>query len=68
MMVLGPGHLVRALFRFPLKILLVVLVTQNPLVMSVDNFNSVESLKYFGLVESMECFDLVDSFEYFDLI
>ena len=36
MMVLGPGHLVRALFRFPLNILLVMTVAQNPLVVSVD--------------------------------
>ena len=53
MMVLGPGHLVRALFHFPLKILLVVSVAQNPLVMSVDHFDLVESLKYLDLVESM---------------
>ena len=36
--VLGPGHLVRALFNFPLKI---------PLVVSVDYFQLVESMTYF---------------------
>ena len=33
MMVLGRGHLVRALFQFPLKIPLVMGVAQYPLVM-----------------------------------
>ena len=50
--VLGPGHLVRALFNFPLRILLVV---------SVDYFHLVQSMEYFHLVESFEYFDLVKS-------
>ena len=47
MMVLGPGHMVRALFHFPLKILLVLSVAQNPLVVSVDYFVLVMSVEYF---------------------
>ena len=35
-MVLGPGHMVSALFHYPLKIPLVVGVAQNPLVVSVE--------------------------------
>ena len=51
MMVMGPGHLVRAIFHFLLKILLVVSVAQNPLVVSLDYFLLVMSVEYFHLVE-----------------
>ena len=44
-MVLGPGHLVRAIFHFPLKI---------PLVMSVEYFSLVVPVEYFPLVVSAE--------------
>ena len=47
MMVLGPGYLVRALFHFPLKILLVMSVEYCPLVMSVEYFKLVVSVEYF---------------------
>ena len=47
MMVMGPGHLVRAIFYFLLKILLVVSVAQNPLVVSVNYFPLVVSVEYF---------------------
>ena len=57
MMVLLPGHLERAIFRFPLKILLVV---------SVEYFLSVVSVKYFQLIESQT--PLVVSVEYFTLV
>ena len=56
MMVLGPGHLVRALYHFPLIITLVVSVeyfqlieSQNPLVVSVDYFQLVMSVDYLKL-------------------
>ena len=39
MMVLGPGHLLRALFHFPLKIPLVLSVKKIPLVMPVESFS-----------------------------
>ena len=45
MMVLGRGHLVRALFHLPLKI---------PLVMSVKYSMLVVSVEYFPLVVSVE--------------
>ena len=51
MMVLGPGHLVRALFHFSLKILLVMSVAKNQLVVSVDYFPLVVSVEYFQLTE-----------------
>ena len=47
MMGLGPGHLVCALFYFPLKILLVVSVAQNQLIVSVDYFPLVVSVEFF---------------------
>ena len=53
MMVLGPGHLVHALFHFPLKILLVV---------SVEYFLLVVSVEYFQLIKSQN--PLVVSVEY----
>ena len=56
MMVLGLGHLVRALFHF-LKFLLVVAVAQNPLVVSVAQNPLVVSVDYFHLVKSLEYFD-----------
>ena len=76
MIVLGPGHLVRALLHF-LKILLVVSVDYSHLVESMDYFHLVkwleyfhlfELLEYFHLVKSMEYFDLVESMEYFELV
>ena len=51
-MVLGLVHLVRALFRLPLKIMLVVSVAQNLLVLSVDYFPLVVSVESFHCVES----------------
>ena len=54
MMVLGLGHLVRALFHFPLKILLVVSVEYFTLVVSVEYFLLVMSAEYFPLVLSLE--------------
>ena len=45
MMVLGPGHLVHALFHFPLKI---------PLVVTVEYFLLVVSVEYFPLIVSVE--------------
>ena len=48
MMVLGPGHLIHAHFRFSLKILLVVSVAQNPLVVSMGYFPFVVSLEFFS--------------------
>ena len=75
MMVLGPGHLVCALFNFLLKIMLVVSVAQNPLVVSVDYFPLVASVEHFQLIESentffvsVEYFHLVESVEYFQLV
>ena len=68
MMVLGPGHLVRAIFHFSLKILLVISVDYFHLVESLEYFHLVESLVYFHLVELMEYFDLVESMEFFDLV
>ena len=74
-MVLVPVHLVRALFHFPLKILLVVSVAQNLLVMSVNYFTLVVSVEYFQLIESLnmlvvsvEYFLFVVSVEYFNLV
>ena len=62
MMVLGRGHLVGALFIFPLKIPLVVSVEYFPLVVSVEYFQLVVSVDHFQLVESMKYFPkLVDS-------
>ena len=52
MMVMGPGHLVRALFHFPLKNLLVVTVEYFPLVVSVEYFPLFMSVEYLKLVES----------------
>ena len=68
MMVLDPGHLVRALLNSPLKIPLVVSVDQNPFVVSVEYFHLVESLEYFNLVESLEYFHIFESLEYFNLV
>ena len=84
MMFLGPGHLVLAIFHFPLKVLLVVPVAKNPLVMSVyyfplvvsvEYFQWIESqntlvvtVKYFSSVVSVEYFHLVKSAEYFQLV
>ena len=62
MMVVDPGHLVRALFHFPLKIPLVVSVEIFPLVMSVEYFQEIESQNM--LVVSVEYFLLVMSVEY----
>ena len=62
MMVLGPGHLVRALFNFPIKFLLVVSVEYFPLVVSVEHFPLVVSVDSSQLVESMKyCPKLVES-------
>ena len=51
-MVLDPGHLIGALFHFPLKILLVMSVEYFPLVASVEYFQLIESLNL--LVVSIE--------------
>ena len=61
MMVLGPGHLVRALFQSSVKILLIVSVAQNWLVVSVDYFTLVVSVEYIQLVEFQNYFQLVES-------
>ena len=52
MMVMGPGHLVRALFHFPLKIPLVVSVEYSPLVVSVEYLPLVVSVEYYKWVKS----------------
>ena len=54
MMVMGPGHLVRALFHSPLKILLVMWVAENLLVVSGDYFLLVVSVDYFMLSATVE--------------
>ena len=66
MIVLGPGHLVCALFHSPLKILLVVSVAQNLLVVSVEYLQLVVSVEYFQLIESQH--PLVVSVEYFPFV
>ena len=66
MMVLVPGHLVRALFRFSMKILLIVSVSQNPLFVSVDYFPLLVSVNYFQLIKSQN--PLVVSVEYFPFV
>ena len=53
---LGTGHLVRALFHFPLKIPLVLSVAQITLVVSVAQIPLVVSVKYVELVESKKYF------------
>ena len=75
MMVMGTGNLVHALFRFPLTVLLVVSVAQNPLVVSVEYFQLVVSVGYFQLIElqnplvvSVKYFPFVVSVEYFHLV
>ena len=57
MMVLGPGHLVHALFHFALEI---------PLVVSIKYFPLFVSEKYFQLIESQNT--LVVLVEYFPLV
>ena len=58
MMVLGPGHLVCALFHFPLKTPFVLSVSQIPLVVSVDYLSLVVLVEYFQLVVSQKYFSL----------
>ena len=74
-MVLVMGYLVRALFHFPLEILLVVSVEYFPVVASVKYFQLTESqnplvmaVEYFPLVVSVEYFQLVESENYFELV